>query len=211
MKRKKEKISRAGSKSLTAADVANPQHTHAPPPCVFSPSASGVVCLLDQSLRPADVCSPPTRTHTHHPMWMCFRCSPSTSGVVLSSQFRRRQSLDRRELSLRRRRLRWIDCRRRTHFSHMAHPTFPISHILICVFEFRPPTHFSHMSHPTVPISLPYLSHISQFSSCLLQAATKALDAAGAIVEAKLSRFLCPIANSLYVTPIRICHTWRVP
>ena len=39
------------------------------------------------------------------------------------------------------------------HFSHMSHPTFPISHILICFFEFRPPTHFSHMSHPTFPIS----------------------------------------------------------
>ena len=29
----------------------------------------------------------------------------------------------------------------RTHFSHMSHPTFPISHILISFFEFRPPTH----------------------------------------------------------------------
>ena len=35
----------------------------------------------------------------------------------------------------------------------MPHPTFPISHIIISVFEFRPPTHFSHMSHPTFPIS----------------------------------------------------------
>ena len=144
------KISRAGSKNLTAADVFNPQHTHAPPPCVFSPSASGVVCLLDQSLRPADVCSPPTRTHTHHPMWMCFRCSPSTSGVVLSSQFRRRQSLDRRELSLRRRRLRWIDCRRRTHFSHMAHPTFPISHIYAC-FK-KNCAHMYQLTHGHTPI-----------------------------------------------------------
>ena len=35
----------------------------------------------------------------------------------------------------------------------MSHPTFPISHLLICFFVFRPPTHFSHMSHPTFPIS----------------------------------------------------------
>ena len=42
-----------------------------------------------------------------------------------------------------------------THFSHMSHPTFPISHNLIFFsgFLFRPPTHFSHMSHPTFPIS----------------------------------------------------------
>ena len=49
-----------------------------------------------------------------------------------------------------------------THFSHMSHPTFPISHSFICFFEFRPPTHFSHMSHPTFshisPVILVFLS-----------------------------------------------------
>ena len=27
----------------------------------------------------------------------------------------------------------------RTHFSHMSHPTFPISHLLFCVFSFAHP------------------------------------------------------------------------
>ena len=135
-------------------------HTHRPHVCFRHLPAEWYVFLIE-ALDP-QMCVHPQHTHTHtNPMWMCFRCSPSTSGVILSSQSRRRQSRDRRELSLRRRRLRWIDCRRRTHFSHMSHPTLPISHILICFFEFRPPPPISPICRTPL---FPYLSHISPIS-----------------------------------------------
>ena len=47
----------------------------------------------------------------------------------------------------------------------MSHPTFPISHLLIFFFEFRPPTHFSHMSQPTFLISLTFYSRSGEIAA----------------------------------------------
>ena len=44
-----------------------------------------------------------------------------------------------------------------THFSHMSHPAFPISHLLIVFFEFCPPRQF-------LPYVAPHFSHISPFN-----------------------------------------------
>ena len=44
----------------------------------------------------------------------------------------------------------------RTHFSHMSHPTFPISHLLFPFFLVSP-------THPFLPYVAPHFSHISPF------------------------------------------------
>jgi len=80
----------------------------------------------------------------------------------------------------------------RTHFSHMSHPTFPISHLLFPFFLVSP-------THPFLPYVAPHFSHISPFILVFLLDSSSAEKSSQQRLSGKKSapkkHFFCPFLN----------------